>query len=94
MWNEFITLPHNLQNLCVGIFLVTSFVACNSYWNNETGVQLFVNSLREKDKRRKDYLIIILGVLVVGLFLSSCGVLGPTFIDDLKRFHNDYPTIH
>ena len=41
--------------------------------NNETGVQLLVNSLREKDKRRKDYLIIILGVLMVGLFLFSCG---------------------
>ena len=94
MWNEFITLPHNLQNLCVGIFFVTSVVACYSYRINETGVQLFVNSLREKDKRRKDYLIIILGVLVVGLFLSSCGVLAPTFIDDLKRIHNDHPRIH
>ena len=92
MWNEFITLPHNLQNLCVGIFFVTSFVACNSYRNNETGVQLFVNSLREKDKRRKDYLIIILGVLVVGLFLFSCGTyntMGTSFIDDLK--HGDGP---
>ena len=88
MWNEFITLPHNLQNLCVGIFFVTAFVACNSYRNNETGVQLFVNSLREKDKRRKDYLIIILGVLMVGLFLSSCGAyntMGTSFIDDLKH---------
>ena len=71
MWNEFFENPFNIQNLCVGIFLVTSFVACNSYRNNETGVQLFVNSLREKDKRRKDYLIIILGVLMVGLFLFS-----------------------
>ena len=73
MWNEFFENPFNLQNLCMGICIVTSFVACNSYWNNETGVQLFVNSLREKDKRRKDYLIIILGVLMVGLFLFSCG---------------------
>ena len=72
MWNEFFENPFNIQNLCVGIFLVTSFVACNSYRNNETGVQLFVNSLREKDKRLKDYLIIILGVLMVGLFLFSC----------------------
>ena len=71
MWNEFFANPFNIQNLCVGIFLVTSFVACNSYWNKETGVQLFVNSLREKDKRLKDYLIIILGVLMVGLFLFS-----------------------
>ena len=71
MWNEFFANPFNLQNLCMGICIVTSFVACNSYWNNETGVQLFVNSLREKDKRRKDYLIIILGVLMVGLFLFS-----------------------
>ena len=88
MWNEFITLPHNLQNLCVGIFFVTSVVACYSYRNNETGVQLFVNSLREKDKRRKDYLIIILGVLMAGLFLFSCGSyldVGPSFIDDLKH---------
>ena len=72
MWNEFFTDPFNLQNLYLGICIVTSFVACNSYWNNETGVQLFVNSLREKDKRLKDYLIIILGVLMVGLFLFSC----------------------
>ena len=92
MWNEFITLPHNLQNLFVAIFFVTAFVACNSYRNNETGVQLFVNSLREKDKRRKDYLIIILGVLMVGLFLFSCGTyntMGTSFIDDLK--HGDGP---
>ena len=94
MWNGFFANPFNLQNLCMGICIVILIVVCGSYWNNETGVELFVNSLREKDKRRKDYLIIILGVLVVGLFLSSCGVLGPTFIDDLKRFHNDYPTIH
>ena len=72
MWNEFFENPFNLQNLCMGICIVTAFVACNSYWNNETGVQLFVNSLREKDKRLKDYLIIILGVLMVGLFLFSC----------------------
>ena len=80
MWNEFFTDPFNLRNLYLGICIVMLFVA--SY--NETGVQLFVNSLREKDKRRKDYLIIILGVLVVGLFLFSCGVLGPTFIDDFN----------
>ena len=73
MWNEFITLPHNLRNLYLGICIVMLLVAYNSYWNKETGVQLFVNSLREKDKRRKDYLIIILGVLMVGLFLFSCG---------------------
>ena len=65
MWNEFITLPHNLQNLCVGIFLVTPLVV--SYFR-----QFFFDSLREKDKRLKDYLIIILGVLMVGLFLFSC----------------------
>ena len=87
MWNEFFENPFNIQNLCVGIFLVTPLVV--SYFR-----QFFFDSLREKDKRLKDYLIIILGVLMVGLFLSSCGVLGPTFIDDLKRFHNDYPTIH
>ena len=57
----------------ISVWGFVSFVACNSYWNNETGVQLFVNSLREKDKRRKGYLIIILGVLMVGLFLFSCG---------------------
>ena len=73
MWNEFFENPFNLQNLCMGILIVTSLVASYSYWNNETGVQLFVNSLREKDKRLKDYLIIILGVLMVGLFLFSCG---------------------
>ena len=89
MWNEFFENPFNLRNLYLGICIVILIAI-----NNETGVQLFVNSLREKDKRRKDYLIIILGVLVVGLFLSSCGVLGPTFIDDLKRIHNDYQTIH
>ena len=87
MWNEFFENPFNLQYLYLGICIVTSFVACNSYWNNETGVQLFVNSLREKDKRLKDYLIIILGVLMVGLFLSSCVVyldVGPSFIDELN----------
>ena len=87
MWNEFFENPFNLQNLCMGILIVTSLVASYSYWNNETGVQLFFNSLREKDKRLKDYLIIILGVLMVGLFLSSCGVyldVGPSFIDDLN----------
>ena len=92
MWNEFLANPFNLQNLYFGICIVTSFVACNSYWNNETGVQLFVNSLREKDKRFKDYLIIILGVLMVGLFLFSCGAyntMGTSFIDDLK--HGDGP---
>ena len=68
MWNEFFTDPFNLRNLYLGICIVMLLVA--SY--NETGVQLFVNSLREKDKRRKDYLIIILGVLMVGLFLFSC----------------------
>ncbi|MAJ72692.1 hypothetical protein CMK13_06775 [Candidatus Poribacteria bacterium] len=73
MWNEFFANPFNLQYLCMGICIVILIVACNSYWNNETGVELFVNSLREKDKRRKDYLIIILGVLMVGLFLFSCG---------------------
>ncbi len=83
MWNEFFTDPFNLRNLYLGICIVMLLVA--SY--NETGVQLFVNSLREKDKRRKDYLIIILGVLVVGLFLFSCGAyldVGPSFIDDLN----------
>ena len=74
MWNEFFENPFNLQNLYFGICIVILIVASYSYWNNETGVQLFVNSLREKDKRRKDYLIIILGVLMVGLFLFSCGV--------------------
>ena len=73
MWNGFFANPFNLQNLCMGICIVILIVVCGSYWNNETGVELFVNSLREKDKRRKDYLIIILGVLMVGLFLSSCG---------------------
>ena len=66
MWNEFFTNPFNLQNLYLGICIVISIVC-----NNETGVQLFVNSLREKDKRLKDYLIIILGVLMVGLILFS-----------------------
>ena len=92
MWNEFFENPFNLQNLYFGICIVILIVACNSYWNNETGVQLFVNSLREKDKRRKDYLIIILGVLLVGLFLFSCGAyntMGTSFIDDLK--HGDGP---
>ena len=87
MWNEFFTDPFNLRNLYLGICIVMLLVAYNSYWNKETGVQLFVNSLREKDKRRKDYLIIILGVLMVGLFLSSCVVyldVGPSFIDDLN----------
>ena len=73
MWNEFVENPFNLQNLYFGICIVTSLVVSYSYWNNETGVQLFFNSLREKDKRLKDYLIIILGVLMVGLFLFSCG---------------------
>ena len=68
MWNEFFENPFNLRNLYLGICIVI-LIMCN----NETGVQLFVNSLREKDKRLKDYLIIILGVLMVGLFLSSCG---------------------
>ena len=73
MWNEFFANPFNIQNPCMGICIVILIVASYSYWNNETGVELFVNSLREKDKRRKDYLIIILGVLMVGLFLFSCG---------------------
>ena len=80
MWNEFFANPFNLQNLCVGIFLVTPILV--SYFH-----QFFFDSLREKDKRLKDYLIIILGVLMVGLFLSSCGVyldVGPSFIDDLN----------
>ena len=82
MWNGFFANPFNLQNLCMGICIVILIVC-----NNETGVQLLVNSLREKDKRRKDYLIIILGVLMVGLFLFSCGAyldVGPSFIDDLN----------
>ena len=80
MWNEFFENPFNLQNLCVGICIVTSLVASYFY-------QFFFNSLREKDKRLKDYLIIILGVLMVGLFLSSCVVyldVGPSFIDELN----------
>ncbi len=83
MWNEFFENPFNLRNLYLGICIVILIVI-----NNETGVQLFVNSLREKDKRRKDYLIIILGVLMAGLFLFSCGSyldVGPSFIDDLKH---------
>ena len=68
MWNEFFTDPFNLRNLYLGICIVM-LIMCN----NETGVQLFVNSLREKDKRLKDYLIITLGVLMVNLFLYSCG---------------------
>ena len=74
MWNEFVENPFNLQYLYLGICIVILIVASYSYRNNETGVELFVNSLREKDKRLKDYLIIILGVLMVGLFLFSCGV--------------------
>ena len=80
MWNEFFENPFNIQNLCVGIFLVTPLVV--SYFR-----QFFFDSLREKDKRLKDYLIIILGVLMVGLFLSSCVVyldVGPSFIDELN----------
>ena len=87
MWNEFFENPLNLQYLYLGICIVILIVASYSYWNNETGVELFVNSLREKDKRRKDYLIIILGVLMAGLFLFSCGSyldVGPSFIDDLN----------
>ena len=64
MWNEFFTDPFNIQNLCMGILIVTPLLA--SYFH-----QFFFNSLREKDKRLKDYLIIILGVLMVGLFLFS-----------------------
>ena len=82
MWNEFFENPFNLRNLYLGICIVILIAI-----NNETGVQLFVNSLREKDKRLKDYLIIILGVLMVGLFLFSCGAyldVGPSFIDDLN----------
>ena len=82
MWNEFFENPFNLRNLYLGICIVILIAI-----NNETGVQLFVNSLREKDKRRKDYLIIILGVLMAGLFLFSCGAyldVGPSFIDDLN----------
>ena len=82
MWNEFFTDPFNLRNLYLGICIVILIAI-----NNETGVQLLVNSLREKDKRRKDYLIIILGVLMAGLFLFSCGSyldVGPSFIDDLN----------
>ena len=65
MWNEFVENPFNLQNLCMGICIVISLVASYFY-------QFFFNSFREKDKRLKDYLIIILGVLMVGLFLFSC----------------------
>ena len=88
MWNEFFTDPFNLRNLYLGICIVMLLVAYNSYWNKETGVQLFVNSLREKDKRRKDYLIIILGVLMVGLFLFSCGTYFNTMGEGVDP---DYP---
>ena len=64
MWNEFFENPFDIQNLCMGILIVTPLLA--SYFH-----QFFFNSLREKDKRLKDYLIIILGVLMVGLFLFS-----------------------
>ncbi|MBP97656.1 hypothetical protein CMK18_17020 [Candidatus Poribacteria bacterium] len=39
---------------------------------NSLGREFFY-SLLKKDKQMKDYLIITLGVLVVGLFLYSCG---------------------
>ena len=86
MWNEFFTDPFNLRNLYLGICIVILIAI-----NNETGVQLFVNSLREKDKRRKDYLIIILGVLMVGLFLFSCGAyttLGEGILSTLNNGWN------
>ena len=81
MWNEFFENPFNLQNLCVGICIVTSLVASYFY-------QFFFNSLREKDKRLKDYLIIILGVLMVGLFLFSCGAYFNTMSEGVDP---DYP---
>ena len=80
MWNEFFENPFNLQNLCMGIFLVTPLLA--SYFH-----QFFFDSLREKDKRLKDYLIIILGVLMVGLFLFSRG----SYIGTLPENDPDAP---
>ena len=84
MWNEFFANPFNIQNLCMGIFLVTPLVV--SYFR-----QFFFDSLREKDKRLKDYLIIILGVLMVGLFLFSCGAyttLGEGILSTLNNGWN------
>ena len=80
MWNEFFTDPFNIQNLCMGILIVTPLLA--SYFH-----QFFFDSLREKDKRLKDYLIIILGVLMVGLFLFSCG----SYIGTLPENDPDAP---
>ena len=58
-----------MQNLYSGICTVILIVGASF---NIIGREI-VFSLLEKDKRLKDYLIITLGVLMVNLFLYSCG---------------------
>ena len=84
MWSEFTENPFNLQNLYLGTCITLVFLI--GYFHRTT--HEFFYSLLKKDKRMKDYLIITLGVLVVGLFLYSCG----SYMGTLPETDPDDPT--
>ena len=87
MWNEFVDNSFNLQYLYLGICTVILIVGA---YFNRIGSE-FVFSLLKKNKTIKDYLIIILGVLMVGLFLFSCGAyttLGEGILSTLNNGWN------
>ena len=69
MWSEFTENPFNLQNLYLGINITLIFLVC--YFNQS--ITAFFDSCKKDNKRLKDYLIIITGILLVGLFLYCCG---------------------
>ncbi len=83
MWNEFTENSFNLQYLYFGICTVILILL--TCFNRI--VLVFFYSLLEKDKRLKNYLITILGVLMVGLFLFSCG----SYIGTLPENDPDAP---
>ena len=84
MWSEFFESSLHLQRyLYLGICIVILILATCF---NSIGRELFY-SLLEKNKTIKDYLIIILGVLMVGLFLFSCG----SYIGTLPENDPDSP---
>ena len=68
MWSQFVENPFNLQNLYLGIIVILLIIV--GYFHRT--VQVFFYSLREKEKRLKDYLIITLGILWLVVFLYSC----------------------
>jgi len=84
MWSEFFESSLRLQRyLYLGICIVILILATCF---NSIGRELFY-SLLEKNQTIKDYLIIILGVLMVGLFLFSCG----SYIGSLPENDPDAP---